>query len=1277
MLYHITRATRHIIFWTLIAAAIGLTALRLLLWEINHFKEDLAFYLADFLGAPVKIGHLKAKMRGLSPELILKNVSTTSAASAQTPAIKLDEIRLNFNLADLALTQAVLPSAKLALVGARFTVIRKPDNQVVIAGLKDSDEQPLWLMQAPRIELLQSQLTWHDELNELPPATFDNLDIALINEPDGKHRFNLQMALPERYGDKLQASAEFTGSLFEPQKLGGELFLNIKQAKLPNWTTEQMPPDLRINNGNGDIELWCNWQQTTATEIEGRVDIKNLQLAHSNVSELTIEHLQTIFRWQQSQNRWRLDIPQLATVNGAGPDIQGLNLAGTLDASGTLQELRLYGERINLEPISPTVRFALPETERKSFSELGLKGGLTNFSGVVNLQSNDFAVNGQVDQLGISAVAGRPGLEHFTARINGNQSRGFIDLATDTAQLNLPEFYPAPLPVEQLAGRVYWQQTAEHWALQSNQLALYLPAFESQARFDIKLPKAEDKTPFIDFQLAYSSGDISKLKDYLPRLEMNPRTVEWFDAAFSKGQLRSGRLLFYGRPEAFPFDSGDGVFEAMFDVENMELKFDPGWQPVHDINAQATFLGERLQVHIDSGFAGSNPVKSADVDIAELNESKYLDFKGQVSGEINQVLDYMQGSPLKRSINLIRDAISPNGDTVIDLDLQIPLVLNLPTHVGGAAHFNNAKLTVKTLDLPVKNITGDLKLNDHGVYADLLTAKSLGFPIQVAVSNSEAQTVVKIAGRTGIQQLRDQFDLSWLSLAEGASTYDLTLNLPHDSKPPALAIKSDLNGIAIDLPGALGKPATSKAPLALTFDLVDDPLMPIGVVYSDKLKAAVKLAVKQQKLFSGNILLGSGQVEQRQAPGLKFEINRENLALKDWLGIATASIGNRENASNLASSLEEIQIYSPNALWNDKSIGAFELDLQKSKAAWSGHIQSSAVAGELSLPLDWESDRAIELNLQKLDLSALKRFASLQSGEADTQPQTTVKNFPLINIGSQQTYWHNFNLGQLTLKTERTNDGIRFKEITLSSTSNQLSATGNWLTGPFLAKTEFQGSLSSQQFGQLLKQLGITDDITETTATVYFSLNWPGAPQQFSLNTLRGEVDTDLQNGRILSIEPGFGRILGILALSQWVKRLQLDFSDVYEEGLTFDTITGHFDLLNGVASNRDFLIDSVPAKISMTGTVDLPKQQVNQTVTVLPKSSDAVPIAGTIVDKLSNLIARSLTGKNQEGFFFGSQYQIKGKWDQAEIIPLHEHEGIINKTWNGITGFPWLEPDK
>ena len=79
----------------------------------------------------------------------------------------------------------------------------------------------------------------------------------------------------------------------------------------------------------------------------------------------------------------------------------------------------------------------------------------------------------------------------------------------------------------------------------------------------------------------------------------------------------------------------------------------------------------------------------------------------------------------------------------------------------------------------------------------------------------------------------------------------------------------------------------------------------------------------------------------------------------------------------------------------------------------------------------------------------------------------------------------------------------------------------------------------------------------------------------------------------------------------------------------------------------------------------------------VAPKSADAVPIAGTIVGKVAALIGRSLTGKDQEGFFFGSQYLVKGDWGNAQIIPLHENDGLLQKTWNGITGFPWLQQPK
>jgi uncharacterized protein YhdP len=159
-----------------------------------------------------------------------------------------------------------------------------------------------------------------------------------------------------------------------------------------------------------------------------------------------------------------------------------------------------------------------------------------------------------------------------------------------------------------------------------------------------------------------------------------------------------------------------------------------------------------------------------------------------------------------------------------------------------------------------------------------------------------------------------------------------------------------------------------------------------------------------------------------------------------------------------------------------------------------------------------------------------------------------------------------------------------------------------------------------------------------------------------------------------LSIEPGFGRVLGILAVAQWFKRLQLDFSDIYEEGLTFDSIKGHFNMLNGKATTDNLIIDAVPAKITIMGDTDLVKQTVDHVIKVVPKSLDAVPIAGTIMGKVAAMLGKSLTGKDQEGLFFGTQYLVKGSWHDAKISSLHENDGLFQKTWDSITDFPWVE---
>jgi uncharacterized protein YhdP len=397
--------------------------------------------------------------------------------------------------------------------------------------------------------------------------------------------------------------------------------------------------------------------------------------------------------------------------------------------------------------------------------------------------------------------------------------------------------------------------------------------------------------------------------------------------------------------------------------------------------------------------------------------------------------------------------------------------------------------------------------------------------------------------------------------------------------------------------------------------------------------------------------------------GLKLEINRDRLDLPEWLNLSTVGAQSQENDAGATGDIREIKIHSDRGVWKKTELGVFDLALKRNGGYWAGDIGSSFARGNIQVPVDPNASDSIKLNMDVLDISALRQ---LRLEGAAVQPEQV----PLLTITSRETRWSSINLGQLLLETERIPEGLRFKRAELLGADEKLTLSGTWSQ----QESQIIGRLETPDWGRLLTRLGITDDMTETSGVMHYDLRWQGAPFQFSLAGLNGRVDVNLKNGRILSIEPGFGRVLGMLAMAQWIKRIQLDFSDVYEEGLTFNSIKGRFDLLGGLANTHDLVVDAVPAKITIRGDTDLVNGTIDHNVNVVPKSSEAVPIAGTIVGKIAGLVARSLTGEDKEGFFFGSQYRVKGEWGNAEIIPLHENDGLLRKTWNGITDFPWLE---
>lgn len=365
--------------------------------------------------------------------------------------------------------------------------------------------------------------------------------------------------------------------------------------------------------------------------------------------------------------------------------------------------------------------------------------------------------------------------------------------------------------------------------------------------------------------------------------------------------------------------------------------------------------------------------------------------------------------------------------------------------------------------------------------------------------------------------------------------------------------------------------------------------------------------------------------------------------------------------------LREIVLETEKLVWQGHDFGAIDSHFQHINQSWQGNIDSSIAKGRAIIPDQRNGNEPIRLDMDYLNLSAM---SSLNLDAAEQ----AVTELPLIDIDSRQLLWRSVNLGKLKLQTDRLNSGVHFRKIKISGTGKNIDLTADWIKQANGTSTLVNGSLKVDDFGQFLTELGVSDDFKETHADISFTGGWSGAPHQFSLNQLNGQLKVKLNEGRISSIEPGFGRLLGLIAMEQWAKRISLDFSDIYRQGLAFDQISGDFRLTNGMAYTDDLLVDAVAANMKITGTANLIDKTLDHRVAVIPKSSSALPIAGTIVGGIAAIITDAVTNDYKEGYFFGSEYKISGRWGNVEVTPVHDKSGLLDKTWHGLTDFGWLK---
>jgi uncharacterized protein YhdP len=173
-------------------------------------------------------------------------------------------------------------------------------------------------------------------------------------------------------------------------------------------------------------------------------------------------------------------------------------------------------------------------------------------------------------------------------------------------------------------------------------------------------------------------------------------------------------------------------------------------------------------------------------------------------------------------------------------------------------------------------------------------------------------------------------------------------------------------------------------------------------------------------------------------------------------------------------------------------------------------------------------------------------------------------------------------------------------------------------------------------------------------------LNWPGPPELGAIGRLSGTLQVSAKNGNLTAVEPGAGRVFGLMSLAHLKRRLALDFKDLTGEGLSFDALRGTWRLTNGDAYTDNLTLRGSAAEIGVAGHTNLRDRTYDQTAVVTGQLGASLGVAGALaggpVVGAALLLFSQVFKEPLQGVTRG-YYRITGSWDDPQVSRIDARE--------------------
>ena len=1238
--------------FTVISVAVVLSAARILLPGMSGYQAQLEVIAERFVHHKVDIGSLDAAWSGVSPVLKLQHVEV-EAPNLPAGRFEVEEVQVALDLW-ASLRHMRWQTAGFRVIGVDLdlhTQLQDPLTRFQMT------EPLIWLLRQQSIEFERLSLLWNDPLFVNGSIRLNELNVRLENSGE-RHQFLLHAAVQQGEASDITLAGDLQGAATDPLQWQGKLYLQAQRldlAMLPPVFGATMPE----MDGRADIELWTEIRRQRPQWISGRVQVDGLRLTTNGEipASYQVDELSTGIYWQHDGELQTLGLKDFSLSRDGRqvwPQTSAhlwLYQADAFRVEGdvsylSLDEFRAFSrviplrtqERTNLDRLQPTGLL-------KDFVfRFGVQHGvMTRFSGQAHF-----------DDIGFQGDASKPGVSGLSGRVEGDLDSGYLRLDSRRANLNLPGMFAQPLKLDYLNGVVRWQKFGDRLRLYSQQLMLDIDQVGLAARWQMDWPYREE-SPWMDLQVAASPIPVEKVSGFLPEKIMQPKAVSWLKQAFKAGEARNGRFLLQGRIDQLPFEHGEGRLETRFDFNDVILDYHPDWGQLDALDGQALFVGRSMQITGSSALIQGSPVERAVVAIDNFSRP-VLDIKGTVGGTLAGMLDYVSSSPLGDRYGKLIDKFDALGDAHLQLDIQVPLKLELgKVKVAGSVAMSGNELLVKGEDVGLSDIRGTLNFTQDGVTAKNVKARLLDHPVRVSVYREGTQdnlrTVVDASGKLELVKLLGTTVSSLAPLLDGASNWHALLQIPASPRPDEPAyqaqLRSDLEGVSIDLPEPFGKPAEAKRDFLISWVPGQEHLYPATLGYADRANARVLLNSARKGVEKAEIRIGKKPARLPVYPGVRIAGNAAELDLGKWLSIVPLS----KPADSAAGAVPVVFDLMVGQLLLKANV-VRDIRLRNSlNAPWRVIASGKGASGEIRWrPAPAGDAPGLMVHLRHLSVEDREDIVSDSNKSRPVDP----RDFPELDIDIDKLNWHGKAVGSFELLARRTDIGLEASRVALASEALVCEGIAGWYVRGDDQSFALDIRIADGDLGKALQLFGDSEAIHGGKLGGSIELDWLGSSGDFDLGSLEGELNLKAEKGSIEAIEEGPGKLLHLVSLNSLQRRLSLDFSDIFKGGFSFDEMSGRFVLLDGNAFTDDFTIRGNSADIAISGRTGLKARDYDQLIEVTPQLSSSLPVVGAIaggpVVGATVLLAERLFGDqfNKVGRVY---YKVTGSWDS----PVYE----------------------